>query len=189
MSEPSSVKNLQWVAHMLRASDVNRAAFLESEIHHRERDRVLYGVSRQLVRSQIWATIRLVLLTMVTVFVLTWTVGQVGQFIAWARGIWTRTFALPPALRALAPVDLASLFPSPTSTLAVWSADIPLWTTQDASLIALLATLLVLVWRIHLTYQTWKQDRVLHQAITEIEEELVILRQWQSKLPQEISET
>lgn len=157
----------------------DRSVLLAYEIRKRERERLLYGSTRQLMRMHLWSIVKSSFLWIVTVFSIVFTIGTLSDFGRWLQNAGRYTLTLPPPLPQHYQIDLSSLVP--TSTVITTFARLPNWNWQNALAISLLIAGIVFVEKMVIGYFTLHKAKQLHDAGKELEEELNVLREWQAR--------
>ncbi len=155
----------------------DREVLLAYEIRKRERERLLYGSTRQLMRMHLWSNVKSLLLWIVTVFSIILTVGALSDFGRWLQNAGRYTLNLPPPLPQHYQIDLSSLIP--TSTVITAFARLPNWNWQNALAISLFIAGVILVEKVILGYFTLHKAKQLNDAGRELDEEVKVLREWQ----------
>lgn len=154
-----------------------RAAFLQSEIVHREREIVLLRSHRSLLHVQIWNSIQTALIAGVLVFTL--GVAFLG-FVEFAKTLdrvelWNSSVSSSFVGRGLN-LDFKSLIPN-----SPWfdkAALLPSWSVKQTTIVSLLVVLTFLIFQILQSTLNWRDSRRLRLGIEQCEDELKQLRSW-----------
>jgi len=163
-----------------------RKEILRNEIRQRENNWYLLRATHRLTRIQVWQSFRTIFWVGLSVFLFFFAIGQAAALAQWVTTLQGYTELLPsPVLRE---IDLEALFIPSNSTLGVASA-LPQFGILDATLLAIVAMLLVLAFKGFIVYTYIVQMRSLKDMVRALERELDVLRLWEDDGLDESEET
>lgn len=171
------------VDFLTREMPERREAILKYEIKRREQNALLLKGNLRLMRIQTWDVLKSAFWTGLTVFFLLLAVGQVGIFLRSVEDL-SRVLEQVPAPIARE-IELDALF-DPSSAAWSFAAGLPEFTIQDATVIAIVAMLLVLGFKGYLVYAHYKQASQMKSMLEETNKERKELEAWLAKKPKNV---
>lgn len=170
--------SLIYVEDLVKRLPKRRQVILQNELKQKENNWYLLKSTYRLTRVQVWQSFRTIFWVGLSVFLFVFAIGQAAAFAAWAHGVQQYADLLPsPVLRE---IDLES-FVVPTGTPLSVASSLPQFGILDATLIAVVAMVLVLAFKAFLMYTYWMQMRVLKTMVKGLEVEIDVIKSWLAK--------
>ena len=166
------------VDFLMREMPKHSERILRHEIMRRERSILLLKGNLRLIKIQTWDVLKSALWTGLTVFFLILALGQVAELLRTVEGLSSFFDQVPaPIARE---IELDALFESDS---AVWgfATGLPEFTVLDATVVAIIAMLIVFGFKGYLIYAHFRQARQIKSMLLDTDNERRVLERWLAK--------
>lgn|GEM_PF-2611379 len=173
-----SLDGLLEVDFLLKQLPDVKERILKYEIQRRERSILLLKGNIRLMRLQTWSVIRSALWTGLTVFFLIVALGQVKTLVQSLQHVSTSLRRIPAPLAR--EMDLGAIF-DPVGTLGSFADSLPTFTLFQATLVAIIAMLVVLGFKGYLIFSQYQLAKGMKRILLETLAERAELEKWLAK--------
>ncbi len=172
--------HLLYIEDFIKRYPEKRLTILDDEIHHRERELLLYTSAYTLVRLHIFASLRVILGAGLSVFLLVWSLSQLAQLAQSFVNFQNAPFGLSERVGELLFSTSTRLLSSTMSSSGLVGAFYHLdW--QDAASIGFAVTIVIFLEKCIVGFFAYRRSRALKSGLHELEEEIEILKKLRNK--------
>lgn len=172
--------HLLYIEDFIKRYPEKRLIILDEEIHQRERELLLYTSAYTLVRLHIFASLRVILVAGLSVFLLVWSLSQLAQFAQSLLSFQGAPFGLSEHVGTLLFSTSTRLVSSTTNASGLMGTLYHLdW--HDAATVGFAVSIVIFFEKCIVGFFAYRRFRALKSGRRELEEDLEALKKLRNK--------